>query len=98
LRLPEFFEDERFELVGGEIVPMPPKGRRHEVIRTELAYRLTKAAPPDVFDASGPQFNLGSDSYLIPDLFVHPHLIRVPDVRGGDVLLLVEVADTSLDL
>jgi hypothetical protein len=28
-----FRDDERFELVGGEIVPMSPKGVRHEMIR-----------------------------------------------------------------
>src|SRR5580692_4380084 len=35
-----FRENERFELVGGEIVPMSPKGIRHEIIREELAFRF----------------------------------------------------------
>ena len=29
-------EDERFELVGGEVVPMSPKGIRHEVVKAAL--------------------------------------------------------------
>ena len=91
-----FHEDERFELLGGEIVPMSPKGRRHEIIRTQLAYRFTKLAPDGVFVASEPQFNLAPDTYVMPDLLVHPSAILVPDARGGDALLVVEVAETSL--
>ena len=29
-------EDERFELIGGEVVPMSPKGNRHEVVKAAL--------------------------------------------------------------
>jgi Uma2 family endonuclease len=91
-----FHEDERFELLGGEIVPMSPKGRRHEIIRLKLGYRFARLASEDVFVAAEPQFNLGPDTYLVPDLLVHPNAIATPDVRGGDAMLVVEVAETSL--
>jgi Uma2 family endonuclease len=91
-----FREDERVELVGGEIVPMSPKGRRHEIIRGELAFRFSRQAPDGVFVVSEPQFNLADDTYLNPDVLIHPAAIRTPDVRGGDALLIVEIADTSL--
>jgi Uma2 family endonuclease len=91
-----FHDDERFELVGGEIVPMSPKGRRHEIIRGELALRLSRSTPKELFVVSEPQFNLADDTYLNPDILVHPATIKTPDVRGGDALLVVEVADTSL--
>jgi len=91
-----FYEDERFELLGGEIVPMSPKGRRHEVIRLELGYRFTRLAPEDIFVAPEPQFNLGPDTFLVPDLLLHPRATATPDVRGSDALLVVEVAETSL--
>src|SRR5260370_23164188 len=39
-----FHEDDRLELLGGEIVPMSPKGRRHEIIRLKLGYRFTRLA------------------------------------------------------
>ena len=91
-----FHEDERFKLVGGEIVPMSPKGRRHEIIRGELAFRFTRLAPDSVFVIAEPQFNLTDDTYLMPDILAHPAAIKTPDVRGGDALLVVEVADTSL--
>lgn len=91
-----FHEHERFELVGGEIVPMSPKGRRHEIIRGELVFRFARLAPDGVFVVSEPQFNLADDTYLDPDILVHPSALKTPDVRGGDALLPVEVADTSL--
>jgi Uma2 family endonuclease len=91
-----FCEDDRFELVGGEIVPTSPKGRRHEIIRGALAYRFTRAAPESIFVVSEPQFNLAEDTYTVPDVLVHPTAIKTPDVHGKDVLLVVEVAETSL--
>jgi Uma2 family endonuclease len=91
-----FREDERFELVGGEIVPMSPKGRRHEIIRTALAFHLTKQAPDGVFVAAETQFNLNDDTYLNPDILVHPAEVPPPDVRRAEALLVIEVADTSL--
>ena len=91
-----FRDDDRFELVGGEIVPMSPKGRRHELIRGAFAYRFTRAAPESVFVISEPQFNLAEDTYTVPDVLVHPTAIKTPDVRGEDALLVVEVAETSL--
>jgi Uma2 family endonuclease len=91
-----FRSDERFELVGGEIVPMSPKGRRHEIIRSALAFRFSRQAPEGVFVVSEPQFNLDDDTYLNPDILVHPIAISTPDVRGRDALLAVEIADSSL--
>ena len=91
-----FHDGDRFELVGGEIVPMSPKGRRHEIIRGELAFRFARLAPDGVFVIAEPQFNLADDTYLNPDILVHPTIIKTPDVRGVDALLVVEVADSSL--
>jgi Uma2 family endonuclease len=91
-----FNEYDRLELLGGEIVPMSPKGRRHEIIRHELGYRFTRLAPEEIFVAQEAQFNVSADTYLMPDLLVHPAAIITPDVRGSDALLVVEVAETSL--
>ena len=91
-----FHDAERFELLGGEIVPMSPKGRRHEIIRGEIAFRFARAAPDTAFVVSKPQFNLADDTYVMPDILVHPIALKTPDVRGADALLVIEVADTSL--
>jgi len=87
--------DERFELIGGEVVPMSPKGNRHEIVRNGLSRHLTRLCPSWVDVGYEPQFNLTGDTYLLPDLLIWPASILLPDVRGNDVLLLVEVADSS---
>ena len=89
-------EDERFELLGGEVVPMSPKGARHEVVRTELAFQMTRQAPGTLRVAAEVQFNLTDDTYTVPDLLVYPATIKVPHVCGASALLVVEVADSSL--
>ncbi|MEP9388353.1 hypothetical protein [Mesorhizobium sp. KR9-304] len=38
-------EDERFELIGGDVVPLSPKGARHEMVKIELN-RHPQAARP----------------------------------------------------
>jgi Uma2 family endonuclease len=92
-----FHADERMELLGGEIVPMSPEGRRHQTLRIELADRFHLQAPRDMMVASEPQFNLSEETYTVPDILVHPRTIKTYDLRGGDSLLVVEVAETSLD-
>jgi Uma2 family endonuclease len=92
-----FHEDERMELLGGEIVPMSPEGRRHETLRIELADRFHRQAPPELIVASDAQFNLSEETHTLPDILAHPRASKTYDLRGGDPLLLVEVAETSLD-
>ena len=41
-------EDERIELIGGEIVPMSPKGNQHEVLKTALTRYWVKRIPDDL--------------------------------------------------
>jgi len=93
-----FFRDhDQFELIGGEMVPMmSPAGRRHETIRLELARRMSRLASDAVMVASEPQFNLALDTFVKPDILVHPYAIKSYDLRGADAWLAIEVAETSL--
>ena len=43
-------EDERVELIGGELVPMSPKGIQHEVVKIALLRSLVSGCAPDDFD------------------------------------------------
>ncbi len=90
-------EDERFELIGGEVVPMSPKGARHEVLRIELAFYITQRAGTDLRVAAEAQLNLTDDMYVVPDILVYPAAIKAPKVRGPTALLVIEIADSSLD-
>lgn len=92
-----FSEYDKFELLGGEIVPMSPKGVRHELVREELSFRFSQLALArhDIFVAPEPQFKLSDDTLTEPDILVRPAAIKTHHLRGIDVLLLVEVADSS---
>ena len=89
-------EDERFELIGGEVVPMLPKGGRHEMVKVELNRHFQKTVPEHLSVAPETTLRLDDKSFLEPDFCVFPRSILPGDVRGHDVLLAVEVADTSL--
>jgi len=91
-----FNEQDRFELIGGEIVPMSPKGVRHERLRNMLTYRWTRLAPDNVMMVGESQFNLDVDTFVNPDILAHPMAIHTDKLRGPEALLLVEVAESSL--
>jgi Uma2 family endonuclease len=90
-----FDASDRFKLIGGEIVPMSPKGNFHENLRTNLSYHLTRLAPPTIKVAYEPQFNLAPDTYTEPDILVYPADRKVYDVDGPAALLVIETADSS---
>jgi Uma2 family endonuclease len=91
-----FGECDKFELLGGEIVPMAAKGIRHELVREELSFRFSQSAPHGVFVASESVLRLSDDTLTEPDILIRPAAIKTHLLRGIDALLLVEVADSSL--
>ena len=46
--------------------------------------------------AQEPQFNLSPDTFVKPDILVHPHAIKTYDLQGVDALLVIEVAETRV--
>jgi Uma2 family endonuclease len=90
-------EDERFELIGGEVVPISPKGARHELVKKALQQYwipLVVGSPVDVITET--TLYIDDDNFLEPDFLFWPRTIALKDVTAASALLIVEVADTSL--
>ena len=89
--------DERIELIAGELVPMSAKGSRHETIKAAINLRWGRPCPAGYCFVPETGLRLDPRNYREPDLIVFSRAKRLADVRGPDVLLAVEVADSSLD-
>jgi len=89
-------EDERVELIGGELVPMSPKGNHHELVKSALVDRWIRARPEDCRLTQETTFRLSEDTYLEPDIVIYPRKIGLTGITGTNVLLVVEIADSSL--
>ena len=89
-------EDERIELIGGELVPMSPKGSQHEVVKRALLDRWFRARPEEVHLVPETTFRLSEDTYLEPDVVIYPRTTGIRGLGASNVLLVVEIADSSL--
>lgn len=90
-------EDSPFELIGGELLAVSPKYLRHELWKRNLARMLIEVLPRPVAVAVEPTLFLDDMSAPEPDVLVHDGALTSEEVRGPDVLLLVEVSDSSRD-
>jgi Uma2 family endonuclease len=92
-------EDDRVELIKGEIVEMSPIGRRHKAFAGNLNQLLVvRLAGRAVVWMQNP-IVLAEDTEPQPDVVVLRRgavSYKERDAGGDDVLLLIEVADSSL--
>jgi Uma2 family endonuclease len=91
-----FSDMDRFELIGGEIVPMSAAGRRHQIVADRLARLWMKRDLSSVHIGEEKQFSLDDATYTKPDILIWPATLEIPDVRGDTALLVVEIAKSSL--
>ena len=89
-------EDERIELIGGEIVPMSPKGNRHEILKIALNLYWARRLPADLLMAPETTFRLSVDTYLEPDFVFYPKAAGLKGLDASTAKLVVEIADSSL--
>jgi Uma2 family endonuclease len=89
-------EDERIELIGGEVVPMSPKGNRHEILKVALNLYWARRLPEDLLFATETTFRLSPDTYLEPDFVFYPKAVGIKGLTAATARLVVEIADSSL--
>jgi Uma2 family endonuclease len=90
-------DDENFELIEGEIVPMQAKTHIHELIKSALNIAIARALPERLWLGVDTTIYLSPNTFVEPDLVVYSKDIKLEEVKGSDILLAIEVALTSLD-
>jgi Uma2 family endonuclease len=88
--------DGQVELLGGELVTMAAKKNDHEIIKNDLVAWLIRNLPHTLRVAVESTLYLDDGNAPEPDILVYPRTIPPEEVRGSDVVLLVEVATGSL--
>lgn len=95
-------EDEKFELVEGEIVMMASKGIAHERIKSALNIALVRALPDHLTMGVEVTLRLTNTIMLEPDIAVFPKELFKKSSAGfaqldpGEAYLVIEVAVSSL--
>jgi Uma2 family endonuclease len=89
-------EDDRVELIGGELVPMAAKGNRHENLKTHLLNAIMRRLPEGLLISIELGWRASDDTYLEPDITIFADTVEVTRVAPSDMLLVVEVAASSL--
>jgi Uma2 family endonuclease len=88
-------KDDHVELIHGELIEMGKQGKAHWRAVQALVNWIARRLPAEMSMASQGPLRLADGEEPEPDLFLFPIGMDVNDVRGGDVLLAVEIADTS---
>jgi Uma2 family endonuclease len=88
-------EHERIELIGGEVVPMSPKGNNHEILKIALIEYWIKRLPERFRLAPETTFRLTPDTYLEPDFVFFDKAAGIKGLKAETAHFVVEIADSS---
>jgi len=89
-------EDEKFELVRGEILPMNAEGTPHLRAKLRLTRFFVTAASESVNVLPDSTMYLSEDTFFEPDFYMWPAEVPLEELEGHKLLLVVEMAHTSL--
>jgi len=87
--------DEKFELIEGEIVPVSPRHDPHERVKSGLNLVIARWLPGDLWLGVESSIYLAERTFVEPDLSIFPRSLKLKEVRGPNLLLVIEVADSS---
>ena len=94
-----FHEDDRVELLNGEVVDMPPPGPMHSEVVSRLIDAFRKLSRKDAVLRAQDPVEISDISQPQPDVvLIRPRKEGYADrhPRPKDILLLIEVSDTSI--
>lgn len=89
-------EDEHFELIDGDVVPMSPKGSKHESYKASLLDFWVRRRSDSYRIIPETTFRLDESSFLEPDFVFWDARFKVPQLAPSNTLLAVEVSDSTL--
>jgi len=93
-----FSEVERIELVDGDLVDMAPIGSQHAYVVDLMTDMLVKQVPRKYLVRIQNPIQLGEFGEPEPDVaIVKKHNYRLQHPQASDILMLIEVAETSLE-
>lgn len=93
-----FDPDLDLELIDGELIEMPADGHRTIEWNSEIARWLLGALGRTYVVVIDKSIGLSEFDEPKPDFWVFDASLRVADVAGKDLLLVIEVADTTMRL
>ncbi len=88
-------EHERIELIGGEVVPMSPKGNHHEIMKARLTIHWARRLPERFTFVTETTFRLTPDTYIEPDFIFWDNAAGIAGLKPETAHFAVEVADSS---
>jgi Uma2 family endonuclease len=89
-------EDGKFELIDGEIIDMPSEGGTHRSLMIALNRFLVRAVPDEILVATDRTLTLAERDWPEPDFYLFPTSIWPRAARGPDLLLVIEVSDSTV--
>lgn len=89
-------EEDRLELIVGEMIAMSPKNIRHEVLKNALVAFLVRRIPPSHQVWVETTVRLSADTFVEPDITVLAYQPGMSQVSADACALVIEVADASL--
>jgi Uma2 family endonuclease len=95
-------EDERLELIEGDLVVMAARPVEHDLIKSVLTMALATSAPDGMYAAAACSLQLAKDILVEPDIAIVSRTVYAAErktfarPRPEDVPLLIEIAASSL--